>query len=407
MNRSKRKVWAATGIIILIALIFLAFKFDLYKTGKHHLKNIFIKPNISWEKTSPEKIGLSKDSFSDFEKKLAARKTKGFLIIKDDKIIYEWYAKGYHYNDKFGVASLSKATVGAPSLLIALENNYFKLDDNASLFIDEWKSDSAKSQIKIEQLASFISGFDDSRETGTLHGNETGWKKEYWEKSNNRFVAAINKAPVILTPGTKLKYSNPAVTSLGYIIAKSIKEKENKNFSEFLYENFYNRIGIPESDMQISYGKDFKYNNINVYEIGGGAIFTLRALARIGNFYLKKGNLNGNKIVEAELVDRAMSFQSDNQIEIPEGFPAPGLLGWNNNNGVFANIPEDAFIGMGANHEVLVVIPSMNLIAVRVGKPLNGTHWADYSAMEKTYLIWQDLEEYFLNPLMEILLQKN
>ncbi len=51
---------------------------------------------------------------------LAAKKTRAFLVVRNDKIVYEWYAPGVTAASKQGTASLAKALVGGMSLAVAI-----------------------------------------------------------------------------------------------------------------------------------------------------------------------------------------------------------------------------------------------------------------------------------------------
>jgi hypothetical protein len=51
--------------------------------------------------------------------------------------------------------------------------------------------------------------------------------------------------------------------------------------------------------------------------------------------------------------------------------PGPcGIGWWSNNDGHCACLPKDAYWGSGAGHQTLLVVPSLNLIAVRNGRDL-------------------------------------
>jgi CubicO group peptidase (beta-lactamase class C family) len=56
------------------------------------------------------------------------------------------------------------------------------------------------------------------------------------------------------------------------------------------------------------------------------------------------------------------------------GTPGHGAIGWwSNNEGTYARLPRDAFWGSGAGHQVVFVVPSLGLIAVRNGGSLGET----------------------------------
>ena len=73
-------------------------------------------------------------------------------------------------------------------------------------------------------------------------------------------------------------------------------------------------------------------------------------------------------------------------------FPAPALGWYNNSDGVWPDVPRDAGAGAGAGNQVLLVVPSLNLIVVRNGSTLGDE--------EKGEGFWGGLERYLFDPLM-------
>ncbi|HYK92253.1 MAG TPA: hypothetical protein VE398_26060 [Acidobacteriota bacterium] len=57
--------------------------------------------------------------------------------------------------------------------------------------------------------------------------------------------------------------------------------------------------------------------------------------------------------------------------------------------GVLPRVPGDTFIGAGAGNQVLAVIPSLDLIAVRFGGDIIGGN------------LWGGIEQHLLNPLID------
>jgi hypothetical protein len=72
--------------------------------------------------------------------------------------------------------------------------------------------------------------------------------------------------------------------------------------------------------------------------------------------------------------------------------PASGLCWWENHDGIWTGVPRDAFAGAGAGHQLLLVVPSLRLVAVRNGGPL---------AAKESF--WIAAYEHFLKPLMAAL----
>jgi hypothetical protein len=88
-------------------------------------------------------------------------------------------------------------------------------------------------------------------------------------------------------------------------------------------------------------------------------------VARVGRLVLREGDWDGQRLLSREAV---------RQTTADAGTPGQGGMGWwSNNDGTFPRLPRDAFFGSGAGHQILLVVPSWNLIAVRSGERLAET----------------------------------
>jgi len=99
---------------------------------------------------------------------LADHQTKAFLVIRNDKIVYEWYQKGHGPDKRHYTASMAKAIVGGVSLAVAMSDDLIELDDQIAKYIPRWKDHPRKSKITIRHLGSHTS--EDHAKTWTGHG---------------------------------------------------------------------------------------------------------------------------------------------------------------------------------------------------------------------------------------------
>src|SRR6185436_15838521 len=89
-----------------------------------------------------------------------------------------------------------------------------------------------------------------------------------------------------------------------------------------------------------------------------------RTAARVGRLMLREGHWDGQQLISKEAVQETTR---------DAGTPGPNGIGWwNNNDGRYAKLPKDAYWGSGAGNQHLLVVPSLNLIAVRNGAALGG-----------------------------------
>jgi CubicO group peptidase (beta-lactamase class C family) len=185
---------------------------------------------------------------------------------------------------------------------------------------------------------------------------------------------SIHDAPVIFEPGTSFEYSNPGMAALAYAVTASLRGAPQQDIQALLRDRVLRPIGIPDEDWSIGYGQAYPLDGLNLYANWGGGGFTPRATARIGEWMMKSGRWNGESLVREAVVQQAVNYTG---MPIPQrppedAFrPGSGLCWYTNFDAVWPAVPRDAFAGSGAAQQVLLVVPSLDLIVVRNGKDLS------------------------------------
>jgi len=351
--------------------------------------------DFEWQKAIPETEGMSSQKLNEAREVLAAKGTKTLLVVKNDKIVYEWYTPGFGPEEKHYTASMAKALVGGVSLMLALNDGRLSADDPACKYIPEWKDHPQKSKITIRHLATHSAGVEDAEQGDIAHTDLPGWKGQFWKRDPDPFTISRDKAPIIFEPGTKYAYSNPGMAMLSYAITASLKGAKQADVRTLLQQRIMRPIGVEDSDWSIGYGQTYKVNGLDLVANWGGGGYTARATARVGRLMLRKGNWQGRQLVDSKWVEEVVKYAGTPLPNRPAGNPNPasGLGWWTNFDGVWAKVPRDAFAGAGAGNQVLLVVPSLDLIVVR-----NGANLYDSSKGEG---FWGGIERYLFNPVME------
>lgn len=338
---------------------------------------------FEWTAATPESQGMSSEKIEILRAGLEAHKTSGLLVIRNDKIVCEWYAPGQSAQSKHGTASMAKAIVGGVSLAVALSDGRIALDDPAAKFIPQWKDDPRKSRITIRQLGSHTSGIEDAEEGNLPHQKLTGWKGEFWqpaEPPHDSFTVSRDAAPVLFEPGTKMAYSNPGIAMLTYAVTASLRDGPQKDVRALLRERIMRPIGVPDDEWSVGYGRTPVVDGLPLVGSWGGAAYTARAVARVGRLMLREGDWEGKQLISAQAV---------RQVTRDVGTPGNcGIGWWSNNDGSYPELPRDAFCGTGAGHQIVLVVPSLSLIAVRNGETIapTGSEPNDYHVPLRRYL---------------------
>jgi CubicO group peptidase (beta-lactamase class C family) len=343
---------------------------------------------FEWQTATPQSQGMSTDGLERLRADLAARATTGLIVIRHDKIVLEWYSPDSGPGKPHGTASLAKAIVGGMSLAVAMQDGRLKPDDPAARFIPEWRDDPRKSKITIAQLATHSSGLDDAEENKTSHDKLAGWKGEFWRREpTDPFRISRDLTPLIADPGTRVRYSNPGIAMLAYAVTAAIQPGEQKDIRTLLRDRIYRPVGIGDNEWSVGYGKTYGAENLPLVATWGGGAFTARATARIGRLMLHEGDWGARRLLDPAIVRACIDGRggaSPNQWEGPMS-PRPGFGWWTNLDRAWPSVPRDAFVGAGAGHQLLVVIPSLDLIAVRNGSSM-GTDAPNWMVVEKRLL---------------------
>ena len=343
---------------------------------------------FEWQKASPQSQGFSSEKLDKLKDILIKNRTKTFVIIRNDKIVYEWFADNFGPRGIWCTASLAKAVVGGMSLAVAMNDGLISPDDLACKYVPQWKGHPQKSKITIRHLATHSSGLDDAE-----HSRD-GWMKEFW-KTGNPFLVARDKTPMIFEPGTDYQYSNPGMAMLAYAVAASIKDSPQSDIRSLLKKRVMDPIGVPEGEWNMGYNKKLKVDGLNLVANWGGGAYTAWASARVGRLMLRKGNWDGVQLINAKVIEDMVKYAGTPIFDRSKdaAWPGSGLCWYTNFDGVWQTVPRDAFAGAGAGNQFLLVVPSLDLIVVRLGN--------DMYDKSKGEAFWVALEEKLLNPLMD------
>jgi len=364
---------------------------------------------FEWQACPPEEQGMDSDALSSMREGLAARGTKALFLARRDKVVLEWYAPDHGPDRPHYTASLAKAIVGGTSLMFALSDDRLNVDDLAADYVPAWRGDPLKSRVTVRHLATHSSGVEDAEisqadrdravaEGATLtdhHMSLPGWKGAFWRREPDPFTVSRDEAPIVFEPGTQYAYSNPGIAMLAYVVTASLRGGPENDIRAVLKARLMDPIGVQEGAWSIGYGQAYEVDGLRLYGSWGGGSYTARAVARVGRLMLRKGDWEGTQLVPADWVERATEHAGTPVPDRPPGNPAPGsgLGWWTNSDGVWPRVPRDAFAGSGAGNQLLMVIPSLDLVIVR-----NGSQIGDPQAGEGH---WGGVERHLLDPLMQ------
>lgn len=111
-------------------------------------------------------------------------------------------------------------------------------------------------------------------------------------------------------------------------------------------------------------------------ELASGIYTNANTMARVGLLFLRKGLWGSERILSESFVTTvgtpsptiaSAAIPASIAADFPNATTNYGVLWWTNATGMLANVPRDAFWAWGLGDSLIVVIPSLDIVAVRAG----------------------------------------
>ena len=289
-------------------------------------------PGKEWQVATPESQGLSRTKL-DAAAAYAEKFGGSGCVIRHGYLVKEWG----NPSKLADIKSATKGSVGTTVLGLAVDRGLVAPDDRAVKHYPAIGKNGPNNpadrlaEITIRQLATMTAGFDDGR-----------------------------PPKVIYRPGSGGMYSNDGANMLAELLTLRFGE----DLAAILEREVMTPIGVPRSDWkwrENSY-RAKTLSGLTSREFASGITITHRALARIGYLYLREGDWNGRRILSREFI-RAATKPTD----LPSFVPYYAFLWGSNGRGTFPEIPLDSYWALGLGDSFVVVSPSLDLVAVRLG----------------------------------------
>jgi len=320
-----------------------------------------IWPGQSWERAKPEQVDMDAGTLQKARDYALTGGGSG-CIIRHGRLVMQWGDQKRRYDLK----SSTKA-IGVTALALALKDG------------------------KIKSILEPAAKYHPSLGVPPESNVETGWPGKITLFHLATQTAGFDKSggytKLLFAPGTKWCYSDGGPNWLADCVTLVYKQDLN----ELMFNRVFGPIGINQSDLtwRNNAYRPKEIDGIRRREFGSGISANVNAMARIGYLYLRRGRWRDMQIIPASFVDMAGKVP-----EAAGGLPVVrresyfdasdhyGLLWWNNADGTMADVPPDAYWSWGLYDSLIVVIPSLDIVAARAGKSLNKARNSDYKSIE-------------------------
>lgn len=284
----------------------------------------------------------------------SASMTAAFVVTWKGRLIAERYAPGITAQTPLESWSMGKSLT-ATLMGILIKQGAYDLFQPAP--VPEWheKADDPRAKIRIADLMNMSSGLrikapqdPDYDPAGTYPDH-----LYLYTGGVNSFHYAATR-PQQWPPATVGRYHNCDPVLINYLIRLAV-ERRGEEYLSFPRRALFDKIGTRTMVIETDPFGDFLTQG---YEFGSG-----RDWARLGNLYLQDGMWNGERLLPEGFVKfvstLAPAWEADKR-------PIYGGFFWLNGDGEFP-VPKDAFYMSGAGGQTTLIIPSHDLVVVRLG----------------------------------------
>ena len=276
--------------------------------------------------------------------------TAALIVVYKGKIIAEQYAPGINKDTQLESWSMGKSLT-ATLIGRMIQQGYFTLDSPAPVSAWQTAGDPRK-EIRIRDLLQMSSGlrFQSHRDPGARPDVNLMDHFYIYSGGVDAFQYSYSR-PLQFPVGTEGRYHNCDPLTLGYIMKTKLEEK-NIEYLTYAQRELFDKIGIRKQVMETD-----PYGN---FLLTGFDYGTARNWARLGMLYLQNGKWNEGQLLP-ETYSQFVSTPAPGWKE-----PVYGGLFWLNGNEEMP-IPKEAYYMGGAGGQRTIIIPSKDLVVVRLG----------------------------------------
>lgn len=347
---------------LLIFLSFISCSKESSDTASTPVQNMYFPPltGTIWETQSVSDLKWNQNAVQPLLDYLELKNSKSFILLVNGRIVLEHYFNDHTATTNWYWASAGK-TLTATITGIAQQEGLININNKVSQYIGTgWTSETAAQEdaITCKHLLTMTSGLDDSSD-------------------NVDPASLIYKADA----GKRWAYHNVYV-KLQDVVAQA----SGQTWQNYFNSKLRDKIGM----------------NGNWVQLGPNSVYTstTRSMARFGLLMLNKGKWNNDVILNENYFTEATNTSQ----AINLGY---GYLWWLNGKAnyhlpqsqltfpgsIIPTAPNDMFMALGKNDQKIYVVPSKNMVVIRMGDAADNVNLA-LSDFDKT--LWEKINALYL-----------
>ena len=284
----------------------------------------------------------------------AEARTLGLVVTYKGRILGERYGEGIDIHTPLESWSMTKSLTGT-LMGVLIEQGTYELWQPAP--VPEWQEPGdPRQEIRIGDIMRMSSGIKINAPSDPDYDSDIYADHYYlYTATSNSYEWAATR-PQEWPPNTIGRYRNTDPVLTSYLIRLGV-EGRGQDYHSFPQHDLFDKIGIRDGLIETDPQGNF---------LGQGLAFMpARDWARLGNLYLQDGVWDGERILPEGYVEYASTLAptwvSDGRLQYG------GAFFWVNGQGS-QGLPESAYSMRGAGGQSTTIIPTHDLVVVRLGK---------------------------------------
>jgi CubicO group peptidase (beta-lactamase class C family) len=330
-------LWSALSTFVLVASICGATAFAQNKSET-------IWPTKDWQTSAPEEEGVDSAALASLLDFGTTRSFDSLLIARHGRLVLDAYYAPYRNNVPHVVNSTTKSIVATLIAMLHADGVLDSLDHRVLDYFpdrDFANVDDNKKAITVQHLLNMTSGLAWDEGLGPVRPLTELRRSRDW-------VRFILDSPMANQPGETFHYNS----GNSHLLSALITRLTGRSAEDFARSRLFGPLGIadyvwPKDPMGQSYG-------------GWGLSLKPRDMAKLGYLYLRHGRWEDQQLLPPQWIE-AVSHATVNM-----NLPADRNLRYANQFWALPN--KHAFMTVGYQCQVIMVMPDLDIVAVTTGR---------------------------------------
>ena len=322
-----------------------------------------------------------------WEESLYANYTDGMLILHKGEVVYERYFGCLEEDGKHAIMSMTKSFTGLLAEIMVVEGT---LNDGLLVrdIIPEIEG-SAFASATVRQVMDMTTGVkysedysDPNADIWLYSAAASPLPKPADYEGPDGYWEYLQQVEPEGNHGDEFHYKTINSDMLGWIISRV----SGQSVTELASDRLWRRMGVEQDAYQTVDGKGVPF-------AGGGITAGLRDLGRLGQLMLNAGEMNGERLFPAEVVENIRA--GGDRSKFGNGFPTFGKGSYTSQWWVFHN-DHGAFAARGVHGQNIYIAPTADMVLVRLAsypRAQNGfidpTSLPAYQAVAEHLMQWR------------------